>query len=759
MKLEECQMKKISVIVPIHNTQKYVKECLDSILGQTYPNLELLCIDSSTDETTAIVKKMSETDSRIRHIIDSNSSYGYKINCGIREATGEYIGIIDSDDYIEKDMYLRLLEAAEDSQADFVKADHSSFYTENGKNVICSYDNTIALPEWYGRVMTCEDAPAILYRTAISIWSGLYRTDFLRKNNIIAHESAAASYQDAGFSVLTYLHAKKIYHINESYYRYRTDNASSSVKSTKKVDTVIDEFHWIDEQIAERKIGEGEVMTAMRIKKLDAYYWNFDRLDADTGIQFAQKIREELKEMILDAGLYDKMDPDKQKRFDYLYYAGMDRKNKTDVSVVIPVYNTEKYLPECLDSVLSQGGVRIEVICVNDGSTDDSRKVLEEYKQKDKRISIIDQKNAGLACARNAGIDAAKGKYILFLDSDDMLREYTLLELWIQAEKNKTDIVYFDAECMYETEQLRANDNRDYYYQRKRSFGIRSGKDMLADLLEETGDFCDSACLLFMNRAWMSKKKLSFIPGILYEDSPFAIHCMMSAEKVLHINERYYIYRIRDHSIMTSQYSVKNLYGRLMGYDYLKGLFCNEPMTARQRRAFLIYMDQVHWSGNEIRKSLSPNEKNRIFDYNLTWQQVSELMDFGFEKRDIDGYLNRKNLSEIFENEKEIILYGAGLRTKRLLAYIHLYSLKTGKISVVVSKRAGNPEQIENANVYALDEGYQMPGNVPIIVPLAGETGKKVYEQLKNEGYDKTIYLNDTINAYISEQIRLLLQY
>lgn len=752
------KMKMISVIVPIHNTEKYVKECLDSILYQTYPNLEVLCIDSSTDETTKIVEEMSKKDARIRHIIDANSSYGYKLNRGISEAKGEYIGIIDSDDYIEKDMYLRLLEIAEESGADFVKADHSSFYTQNGENIVFRYDNTIALPEWYGHVMTCKDAPEILYRTAISIWSGLYRTDFLRENHIIAHESPAASYQDAGFSVLTYLHAQKIYHLNESYYRYRTDNANSSVKSSKKVSTVIDEFNWIDKQVDERKIAKEEVLLALRIKKLDAYYWNFDRLDTETGIQFAGMIREELKETILDAGLYEEMERDKKERFDYLYYSGMKRKDRVDVSVVIPVYNTEKYLAECLDSVLEQSGVHAEFICVNDGSTDGSRQILAEYQQKEKRIIVIDQENAGLACARNAGIDAATGKYIVFIDSDDMLRPYSLLEMWIQAEKNQTEIVCFDAQCLYETEELKTHDNKDYYYQRAHSFGLKSGKDMFTDLIEETGDFCDSACLLFINRSWMNKTQLRFIPGIFYEDSPFSVDCMMKAKKVLHVNKQYYIYRVRNHSIMTTKFCAKNLYGRLVGYDYLKERYCEESMTVRQRKALYLYMGAVLWSGNEISKSLSETEKNKIFDYSLSWRQAIELSEFGFGKNDIDGYMNRKYLSETLAGKRNIIIYGAGFRTRKLLAYIHMFSIKTGKLSVVVSKRTGNPEVIECTKVNALDEGYKIPQDALVLVPLAGKTGQEVTKKLKKDGFKNVIYLNDNVFFQINREMKTYLQ-
>lgn len=748
-------MKTISVIVPTHNTENYIRECLDSILEQTYPELEILCIDSSTDGTTAIVKDISEKDPRIRHIIDPNSSYGYKLNRGIREAKGEYIGIVDSDDYIEKDMYKRLVAIVEDSCADFVKADHSCFYTEKGENAVYRYDRTIANPDWYGKPVSCRDIPEMLYRTAISIWSGLYRTDFLRDNNITAHESAGASYQDTGFSTLTYLHAKKIYHINESFYRYRTDNVNSSVKSNKKMNLIIGEWRWIDKEVKKRNITSEEILRALVVKKLDAYFWNFDRLDVRTGIQFAQVIRGELDSIALDTDFLKVLPEDKRRFFDMLYYSGQERKDEVEVSVIIPVYNTERYLPECLDSVILQNGVQIEIICVNDGSTDGSQSILKQYRDKDNRIIIINlEENAGQACARNTGLDVAKGKYIMFLDSDDMLCPYALLDLLVLAEHNKSEITCFDAECLYETERLNTIDNKDFYYQRAHSFGLLDGKNMIAELIEETGNFCDSACLMFIRRQWLDDNHIRFIPGILYEDSPFSIECMLKADRVFHTNRRFYVYRVRYNSTMTTQYTVKNLYGRLIGYDYIKRVFCEETLSARQRKSFLRYMDAVKWSGFNIANTLNGYERNRIFDYPLAWHLILELMDFGYMRNDIESGVYKQLFAEAFTQKKRIILYGAGQQTRILLLYIDIKGIMTADLCVVVSKRADNPETICNRPVYALDEGFSISEEDMIVVPSAGESREKVMAQLKKDGASDVVCMNNEMNAYIKNIVK-----
>ena len=113
------------------------------------------------------------------------------------------------------------------------------------------------------------------------------------------------------------------------------------------------------------------------------------------------------------------------------------------VSIIIPIYNVEKFLPRCLDSVLSQTFKDFEAICVNDGSPDNCEKILKEYEKKDKRIKVFKKENGGLSDARNFGISKATGDYILFLDSDDFIHSQTLELSYGLAEKNRTDIVSF----------------------------------------------------------------------------------------------------------------------------------------------------------------------------------------------------------------------------------------------------------------------------------------------------------------------------
>lgn len=138
-----------------------------------------------------------------------------------------------------------------------------------------------------------------------------------------------------------------------------------------------------------------------------------------------------------------------------------------EISVVVPVYNVKKYLAECLNSLSIQSFMDCEFICIDDGSTDDSHKIIKKYMDRDKRFKLIRQENKGLAETRNVGIRNAHGKYIAFLDADDYFSGSNVLDKLYQiAEENNLDIVSFETELFYEG-SLKETDNKDFYYKKK----------------------------------------------------------------------------------------------------------------------------------------------------------------------------------------------------------------------------------------------------------------------------------------------------
>lgn len=125
------------------------------------------------------------------------------------------------------------------------------------------------------------------------------------------------------------------------------------------------------------------------------------------------------------------------------------------VSVVIPVWNTEKYIKECLDSILAQSIIdELEIICVNDGSTDTSLEILRKYEKQYEQIKVIDQINGGQSTARNVALNVAAGEYVYFMDGDDLLTSFALEELWKICREKQLDVLYFSGTSFYESEEL-----------------------------------------------------------------------------------------------------------------------------------------------------------------------------------------------------------------------------------------------------------------------------------------------------------------
>ena len=232
------------------------------------------------------------------------------------------------------------------------------------------------------------------------------------------------------------------------------------------------------------------------------------------------------------------------------------------VSVIIPIYNVEKYLIDCIESIIKQTLNNIEIICINDGSTDSSLEIIKRYAEKDNRISIYSQNNCGLSIARNLGLKVAKGKYIYFIDSDDLLDKNALKDLYTKSEEQNLDLVLFNAETFADTSSQGKNveKTRNYYIRNCNYNKIYRGIDIF-NLMQNNRDYISSACLLFARNNLYINNNIHFINKVLHEDEAFTFQTILLAEKVGYINKQYYKRRYRNCSIMTSKKTFENVYG------------------------------------------------------------------------------------------------------------------------------------------------------------------------------------------------------
>ena len=234
----------------------------------------------------------------------------------------------------------------------------------------------------------------------------------------------------------------------------------------------------------------------------------------------------------------------------------MDDFAKIKVSVIVPIYNTEKYVVECLESIVNQTLKEIEIICIDDGSTDNSIEIVKCYYN----IKIIHQKHSGLSIARNTGMQNANGEYIYFCDSDDILVTNALEELYNYSKKNNLDMLCFDGNTFYDQESLK-NKFPYYqnYYKRHYNYDISTGRNMFGKMI--TNNEFRTACPLYLfKREFLHKNNITFFEKILYEDLLFTTQCFLIADKVGYISKQLYNRRIRDNSIVTSS---ENVYRKL----------------------------------------------------------------------------------------------------------------------------------------------------------------------------------------------------
>lgn len=241
-------------------------------------------------------------------------------------------------------------------------------------------------------------------------------------------------------------------------------------------------------------------------------------------------------------------------------------KNEVTVSVVIPVYNVEKYLRECVDSVLRQTYSSYEIILVDDGSIDSSGSICDEYAAKDSRISVVHKANGGLSSARNAGLEKAEGKYVYFLDSDDYIIEDAIQALTEKAENDNSDIVFFDAVSFADDEDdFKVSQN----YRRKHSYKTDKGTEVFTKL-QKNDEFHSAVPLLFIKKELLEKNNILFKNGIYYEDMLFTYQVFCRAATVSQCADACYYRRYRSNSIMTSRKNTKHFISFVTVYKEVK---------------------------------------------------------------------------------------------------------------------------------------------------------------------------------------------
>lgn len=451
---------------------------------------------------------------------------------------------------------------------------------------------------------------------------------------------------------------------------------------------------------------------------------------------------------------------------------------RVQISVIVPIYNVQEYLVECLDSLSKQTTPFDEVILVNDGSTDGSCKICEDYCEKYKNFILINQNNQGLSCARNKGMEVAQGDYILFVDSDDYVNYDMGTVLKNRLENEGLDVLYYCADVKHEVEK--ASRNNPYIREIQYCNNIMTGIEFFEKSFPQ--QYIVSACMAVYKKSFLSEKGVLFPAGLYYEDEVFCLEVLMHAKRVACILDQLYIRRYRSDSIMTSSINVKKC------KDIIEVQLRNWALLHDQDRACLNTRTLRKFVSNGIYQVIDKigdlNDRTAIeFDLkHLTvaffkyWKELfvqgeMEWEDSGAflfilkyarnKMSDLDQgnglcylteekYLKalRQRLSELPLNDsnKNIGIYGIGNHTAKML---DLYKKYVGNIEAniyfIVTEKNGTDEFLD-CKVVACNE---IPNNTDKII-----ISSKVYQnEMKNHLIGLRVRRDIIYLVYANEEI------
>ncbi len=561
---------KVSVIIPVYNGEKFIRECLKSVTRQTLRGIEIIIVDDgSTDKTPDILKNFAKKDSRIRVLERENGGAGAARNTGLKYATGEYLSILDADDFFETNMLELAYNKVKETDSDIVVFRSDQFIEENSE---------FSLMPW---TIKAELLPDVQPFTGDDIkqnvfalftwwsWDKLFRTDYVKENGFYFQEQRSTN--DLLFVFSAFIKAGSVVTMDDVLAHHR--RAAGSLSNTREKS-----WHcFYDALIAVRDFLRKEKLYSRFEDDFINYaasfsLWHLNTLSMPQKELLFNKLHSEyFKELGVDGypvtKYYNKQDYyDCKKILQHTMSGGCDKNIK--VSVVMPSLNVANYIRECIESVINQTLREIEIICVDAGSTDGTLEILEEYQKKDSRIRILHSPVKSYGYQMNMGMDEANGEYFAIVETDDYIKPNMYEELYKLAEDNYLDIIKSD-HCLFVTD----DNNEKHFSYRPMVANLDICKYGVAYAPAENLDVFE-----FGNNIWTSLYNMSFLrtnnirfhesAGAAYQDNGFWFLTMASASRLMYHNKAYYMLR-RDNP-NSSIHSREKVFCICDEYDYIR---------------------------------------------------------------------------------------------------------------------------------------------------------------------------------------------
>ncbi|WP_019265772.1 glycosyltransferase [Methanobrevibacter smithii] len=724
-------MVKVSVIIPVYNVEDYLKECLDSVLSQTLKDIEVICVDDcSTDDSLKILQEYANNDDRIKIIKnEKNSGQGFSRNEGIKKATGEYIGFVDSDDFIDLNLFEISFKKAKKLDLDVLLFKTFAFdnelkeLTDFNKNYLSlnCLDNIDKL------VFSHYDTKEVTCNISVAPWCKLYKNDFLVENNIRFPEDII--FEDEVFFYRVYLNAKRVSILDNYLYYYRVNRRNSTmVRKDNKFMDIVDAFRLIRQEFIKTNNYDYEYKKFLFNKFFYSIFTRFNETTDEFKNEFFLKVKSDFQSFLKTRNdlnlVYDSY---KSKVLNilfsnsYMEYCSYEKKNVTQkysmkdidtffrISIIIPVYNMENFLTRAIDSIINQsfGFNKLEVILVDDCSSDNSRKIIGEYCEKYDNIkSVFLKENSGFAGKpRNIGLRYASADYVMFLDPDDSYFEDACNVLYEKITNENADIVsgnFIDSFFQ---------DGKKYDWEDK--FELKGDEIKVNSIKENMNLFnvYPSVWAKIFKKDFILSNNIWFPEHLPGQDLFFVHHALFKAKGIVFINKEIVYYDARD------------------GDDDEISVSCNNS------KKVLIGLIKLYYKHLSLFEKYAPNNIDIVLKSLYYW--ITKFIDSNLDLNEIKEVVNLSSIlfQKFLENENLQV-------SKDKFSLFKAISNKDyDKVVVELVKLNGNSSKldllIKNKNIFLLCYALE---------PQIGGLAKAVLtrsKKLSELGYKVTILTVD----------------
>lgn len=722
---------KVSVIIPVYNTEEYLRECLDSVINQTLKEIEIICVDDgSTDSSLEILKEYAKKDNRFTVITQKNLHAGVARNAGLAVAKGEYLSFLDSDDFFELNMLEKCYNGAKNAAAEILIFEIDKFDNITKKFTPQKWLlKEEQLPS--KQVFSALDIRKYIYQFSCSwAWNKLFLHTYIVENNIKFQSLKRTN--DLYFSFLALSLAKRMTILKNCLLHYRV-SLKSSLQSTNEY-SPYDWYHAL-EKLKKELCARNTYITFEKSFvncALGSSIYNYNSIanqhikdlllnNINKNISYELDIRKHL------ANRQYFYNQDFLKSFELNLY------NNIKVSILVPIYNVEKYLRECLDSIKNQTLKDIEVLLLDDGSTDSCPQICDEYCKNDSRFKVIHKPNSGYGATMNIGLDNATGEYIGIVESDDFIRPNMYEEEYEVAKQYNLDVLKADFRVFEGEEDKRVftyrnmSNNKKYY-------------NCLLKPIEQIDVYNTNSVIWsgIYSRNFIVNNKIRFneTPGASYQDNGFYFQTYSLAQRMYIMDKDFY--QLRRDNPNSSVKSKFKAFVMCEEYKFIEN-FIKKHNNFPKHIWNIYYLKKYHnymWTFNRISNDLK-------VDF---LKQFSKEMSVGLRNNYItEPVFNRKQISDIkkivknyikYYNNKNILFYKSELENwwYRIKKYaLNLNNPRTFNEKIQWLKLYDStPIKTRLADKYLVRDWVKEKIGEEYLIPLLG-----VYDKFEDIDFDK----------------------